>query len=78
MCCLTRAKSACIIGAGAAGLCAARRCLSVGITNVAILKQCGALGGNWRIDGGLNGDKIQTRNLTGEFISESMIISVNS
>ncbi|KAI1704767.1 flavin-binding monooxygenase-like domain-containing protein [Ditylenchus destructor] len=62
MCCSSRDKTVCIIGAGAAGLCAARRCLAVGITNVTILEQCDALGGNWRIDGDLNGDKSSDEN----------------
>uniref|UniRef100_A0AC35F690 Flavin-containing monooxygenase n=1 Tax=Panagrolaimus sp. PS1159 TaxID=55785 RepID=A0AC35F690_9BILA len=39
-------KNICIIGAGAAGLCAAKRCISAGY-NVKIYEQCSILGGTW-------------------------------
>uniref|UniRef100_A0AC34FEU1 Flavin-containing monooxygenase n=1 Tax=Panagrolaimus sp. ES5 TaxID=591445 RepID=A0AC34FEU1_9BILA len=40
------AKNICIIGAGAAGLCAAKRCIAAGF-NVTIYEQCSSLGGTW-------------------------------
>ena len=40
------AKNICIIGAGAAGLCAAKRCIAAG-HRIKIYEQCSALGGTW-------------------------------